>query len=155
MYTLKKVVAAYYNIILTYEIYWLDIVLNVTLQKSLLAELLLPNYRQGFFSSEWLLPKNTRWCISNYLISNSQRIFTRWKSITKFDICLKLIIKKLERLLSNIFIVNLEQFYLVLYCWTWAATCWQGYFKYKSTRNFSYKNLFFWGKIKIAWFPLS
>ena len=71
MYSIKKVLAAYYNIIITYESYWLDIVLNVTLQKSFLAELLLPNYRQGFFSSEWLLPKNTRWCISNYLILNA------------------------------------------------------------------------------------
>ena len=46
---LKKVVDAYYDIIIPYERYWLDIALNILFQESLLAAPLLPNYRQGFF----------------------------------------------------------------------------------------------------------
>ena len=48
MYTLKKVVAAYYNIILTKERYRLDIAPNVSFQKSLLTTLPLPNIDRGF-----------------------------------------------------------------------------------------------------------
>ena len=48
-YALKNILSAYYNIIITYERYPLDTVLNISLQNSLLASLLLlPSYRQGF-----------------------------------------------------------------------------------------------------------
>ena len=48
-YALKNIVAAYYNNIIAYERYPLDIVFNISLQNSLLASLLLlPSYRQGF-----------------------------------------------------------------------------------------------------------
>ena len=50
IYALKNILTAYYNlIIITYERYFLDIVLNISLQNSLLASLLLlPSYRQSF-----------------------------------------------------------------------------------------------------------
>ena len=54
MHTLKKVAAAYYNIIITYESYLIDIVLKVSLQKSLLATLPLPNYKHGFSETLFL-----------------------------------------------------------------------------------------------------
>ena len=40
MYTPEKITAVYYNIIITYERYWLDIALNVSLHNSILAALL-------------------------------------------------------------------------------------------------------------------
>ena len=46
------ILAAYYNVFTTYEIYWLDIVLNISLQNSLLASLLLLlSYKQVFFKT--------------------------------------------------------------------------------------------------------
>ena len=46
---LKNILAAYYNIIITYERYPLDIALNISLQIPLLISLLLvQNYRQVF-----------------------------------------------------------------------------------------------------------
>ena len=47
MHTFKKVVAAYYSIVLPYKLSWLDIVLNTSLQKLLLTTRLLPSYRMA------------------------------------------------------------------------------------------------------------